>query len=64
MVLFLDFPRPFQKGFPSEIVFRHPFLLQLTFNDILRGNSGVIGSRHPQRRFAEHTVVADQNVLQ
>jgi hypothetical protein len=40
-----------------------PCLLQLALHHVLRGDAGVVGARHPQRRVARHAVVAGQHVL-
>ncbi len=58
-------PRPdlFQKGFALKIVAARPLFRQLALDDVLRGDSRVVGARHPQRVFALHAPPADEHIL-
>jgi len=62
-VLFFPLPNAFLESFPSELRSGQPFFSQLLFDLQLRGNSGVVGARHPQSWFALHAVVADHQVF-
>ena len=56
-------PDPFEKrvapqGFPCGA-----FLHQLFLDDILSGNTGMVGARHPEHIAALHAAPANQDVL-
>ncbi len=42
----------------------HPLIGQLLFNDVLGGDAGMVGARHPQHFAAAHPLPAGENILQ
>src|SRR3989338_5276636 len=63
-VLIFPFPKPFQEFFPAYVLTALPFFGELFFNDILRGDAGVIGPGHPKSFQALHPFIADNDVLE
>ena len=57
-------PDALEKGLAPERAARRALRVQLPLHHHLRGNAGVIGTRLPQRRIAQHAVVADERVHQ
>ncbi len=64
MVLFLYFPSALQEGLASKVVARLSFFFKLALHDVLRRDSGVVGSGKPKGVVALHAVVAHDDVLQ
>ena len=60
--LLLPFPDAFDEFFAAEVMARDALGVQLAFDDDLRGDTGVVGARHPQGVFAEHAVIAGEAV--
>jgi hypothetical protein len=56
-------PDPFKKGFTAQGFARGAFLHELFLDDVLRGNAGMVGARHPQHIAALHAAPANQDVL-
>ncbi len=56
-------PDSLQKLFAPEIVARKSLLRQKPLHHPLPGDAGVIGSRQPEGRIAEHPVIAGHDVL-
>ena len=59
---FLPLPDFFEELLAAEVVARNALRVELTFDDDLRRNPGVVGSRLPQRVVAAHAVVARQRI--
>ncbi len=57
-------PHPFNKFFTPQCGPARAAQRQLTLDDILRGDAGVIGARHPEHARAVHPLVAAQDILQ
>ena len=68
LIDFLPLPDFFDEILATQVVPGETGFGQFAFHQDLCGNAGVIGSRHPQRVFAEHAVPAhghvDQRVLE
>ena len=62
--LLLPLPDPFDKFFPPKLRPSYARLRQLPFDDVLRGDAGVIRARHPEHAEAVHSFVAAQDILQ
>src|SRR5579875_3336928 len=52
------------KGAASELMAAEIFLCQLSLDHILRRDSGVVGTRYPERIVALHAPRAHQHILQ
>ena len=63
VIFVLPVPHLLHEAFPSQVVTGSTAFGQFAFDDILGGDSGMIGARHPQSRPAGHAVIADQHVL-
>jgi hypothetical protein len=59
----LPLPHPLDELLPAQVVAGHPLACELTFDDVLRGDAGVVHARQPQRGVALHPPSADQRVL-
>ena len=60
----LPLPDPVDEGLAADVAPRDPFVAELTLDDHLRGNAGVIRAWLPQRIAAPHALMADEDVLQ
>ena len=56
-------PNPLDEGFPAKIVPRGPVLCQLSLDDVLRRDPGVVGPWDPERDAALHSPPANHHVL-
>ncbi len=63
MVLFLPAPHFLDKRLPAQVVAGLFLLGELLLNNVLRGNAGMVGARHPQGLEALHAFETDENVL-
>ena len=62
--VFFPLPNQLDKFFPAQVVTAFILLLsQHSFNHVLGGNAGVVGSRQPQRFFIPHPLKPDNNIL-
>ena len=48
----------------SQILAAQPLFGKHTLDDVLRGDTGMVGSRHPQGALSAHAPVPDEDVLQ
>ena len=62
-VLLFKLPDPLKERLAPEVPHLDPLFLKLSFNDVLSGDTSVIGSRDPDRCKAAHTVPTGHNVL-
>ena len=62
--LFFPFPDGFNKFFAAKVMAGNAFFGQITLNNHLGCDTGVIHAGLPENLFAEHTVIANQNILQ
>ena len=58
------FPHAFDEFLAAEVVASLALFGDFTFNDILSGDSGMIGARYPQRVVALHSAGSYDHVLQ
>ncbi len=56
-------PDPFQEPFPPQIVAGQPLPRQFLLHDPLAGDPGVVGTREPKCRLAEHPVETGHHVF-
>ena len=64
LVLLFPVPDTFDQGLAANIMPRFAFQLEQTlFHNGLRGDTGVIRPRHPQRVLSQHAVPARQHIL-
>ncbi len=59
---FLPLPDSVEKCLATQVVTCLAFLVDLTFNQHLRGNAGMIATGLPQGLVAEHAMVANQGI--
>ncbi len=64
VVLLLDGPGTLQELLTSQILAAQPLFGKHTLDDVLRGDTGMVGSRHPQGALSAHAPVPDEDVLQ
>ena len=60
----LPVPDTLEELLAAKVIARQSLLAQLLLDLDLRGDSGVVDARHPQRRIALHPLEADQHILQ
>jgi len=53
----------YPEGVPPKVLAALPFFSERFFHNVLRGDAGVIGARHPQGVCALHTRKADEDIL-
>ncbi len=63
-VLLSPLPDLVDERLPAQIVPRYAFRRQGLFHHVLRSDTGMVGTRHPQRVVSVHPLVADHDVLQ
>ncbi len=63
-VFALPRPKALQKFFAAKIVPGLAFFGKLALNDILGGDAGMIGARHPERFEPTHPFIPDHDILQ
>ena len=56
-------PSMFKELFTAEIGFLYSFFSQFTHNLSFRGNTGMVGSRHPTGILALHAGTTHKNIL-
>ncbi len=56
-------PHPLQEPLAAQVVAGQPLLGQHALDHELRGDAGVVAARQPEGGIAEHTVPADEAVL-
>src|SRR5438552_19174340 len=63
--LILVHPQPdtLQEGFAADLMAIYALLIQQPLDDVLRGDTGVIFSRHPQGVITPHAVVANEDIF-
>src|SRR5262249_20071769 len=62
--LFLPLPDALDERLATQVLFRLALGGKLPLDDVLRGDTRVIGPWHPESVVAIHPLVADENVLQ
>ena len=64
-MLLFPFPNMLEQFLAAEIVpmLHHAILAKLAFDDTLRGDAGVVGTREPQNLLAIHARLAGEDVL-
>ena len=63
LILVHPLPDTLQEGFAADLMAIYAFLIQQPLDDVLRGDTGVIFSRHPQGVVALHAMVANGDIL-
>jgi hypothetical protein len=61
--LFFPFPDPVDEGLSPKLMSARSFLGQFPLNDVLCGDSRVVGPGHPEGAVGIHPFVPDQSVL-
>src|SRR5918998_58731 len=60
----LPLPHPFHEGLTTEFVAVEPLLRQLAFDDVLGGDTSVVGAGKPKRLISLHASPSDECILQ
>src|SRR5438034_10594453 len=63
LILVYPLPDTFQEGFAADLMAIYALLIQQPLDDVLRGDTGVIFSRHPQVVVALHPMVENKDIL-
>ena len=64
VVLVSNFPGSLSKSLASKVIAVFALFFKLLFNNILSGNSGMVGSRNPKSIITLHSMITNNNVLQ
>ncbi len=63
LILVHPLPDTCQEGFAADLMAIYALLIQQPLDDVLRGDTGVIFSRHPQGVVALHAMVANEDIF-
>src|SRR2546421_6345484 len=63
LILVHPLPDTLQEGFAADLMAIYALLIQQPLDDVLRGDTGVILSRHPQGVIALHAMVANEDIF-
>ena len=63
LILVHPLPDTLQEGFAADLMAIYALLIQQPLDDVLRGDTGVIFSRHPQGVITLHAMVANEDIF-